>query len=163
MRAGRLALAEGLAATALEHWYFVGPFADPHFTARERTVGPEAGQLVHLNASYADGFGGEVQWRSLPPVVHSSSLPAPIRMPGDVATRSVNKTVAVFLCARVFVPTVAANEDEPAGHRPSSTLEAQLVGSTSSLASLRVNDVWLPPDRLVTGRRLRESSGRLVG
>eukprot|EP01048_Picozoa_sp_COSAG05_P013380 COSAG05_NODE_1420_length_4927_cov_7.611226_4_plen_54_part_00 len=42
-----LALAEGLAATALEHWAFIGPFADSHFTARDRTLGPEAGAAAN--------------------------------------------------------------------------------------------------------------------
>ena len=36
------------------------------------------------------------------------------------------------------------------------TLLAQLTGSTSSLAALRVNGVELAPDQIITGRSLRE-------
>jgi len=40
-----IALAEGLAETQLRHWTFIGPFDDAHFTARERSLGPEASFL----------------------------------------------------------------------------------------------------------------------
>eukprot|EP00937_MAST-01D_sp_MAST-1D-sp2_P000446 g446.t1 len=143
-------LAKGLAATALARWWFVGPFYDPHFTAGARTLEPESGDRVDLNMSYVDGFGGNTSWRALS-VERGDIVPSAIGMPPDAAARSANTTVVVFLCARVFVPPAP-------GGLGGGTLQAQLVGSSSSLAALRVNGAKLAPDRLITGRSLREFS-----
>ena len=119
-----------LAATALTRWWFVGPFYDPHFTARMRIVGPEAGAQVDLNASYEDGFGNNASRRVLS-IAGSTDVPKAIKMPPDAAARAANKTVVAFLCTRVFVPSLP-------GAMGGGTLLAQLTGSTSSLAALRV-------------------------
>jgi hypothetical protein len=145
-----LALAEGLAATALERWAFIGPFSDPHFTARNLTLGPEAGRTVNTSASYPDGFGGTASWQAGPAVVHSTGAPAAVRMSLHAASQSANRSVAVLFCASIFVPPSSSAKGS------SATLEAQLTGSTSSLASLRINGGALAPDRLINGRSLSE-------
>ena len=149
-----LSLAEGLASTALENWMFVGPFDDPHFTAGARIVGPESGTAVDLNVSYADGFGGNASWSPLP-AQRSDSVPLPVRMPPRAAACAINKTVAIFPCARFFVPLAP---EASGGASATSTVKAQLTGSTSGLACFRVNGATAPPDRLITGRTLSEFS-----
>ena len=85
-------------------------------------------------------------------MTHSRAVPAAMRMPSSAAARSVNRTVTVFWCSSIFVPVA------PGGAKNGSamTLQANLVGSTSSLASLRVNGAELAPDRLILGRSLVE-------
>ena len=98
-------LAKALVATALTRWWFAGPFYDPHFTAGTRVVGPEAGTRVDLSASYADEFGSNASWRVLS-IAGGTNVPNAISMPPDAAARAAIKSVAAFLCTRVFVPSL---------------------------------------------------------
>ena len=65
-----------------------------------------------------------------------------------------------FLDVHVFMPGCedASSSEASEEHRNGapSSYQALLVGSTSSLASLRLNGAELPPDRLITGRSLSE-------
>jgi hypothetical protein len=144
-------MAEGLAATVLNKWMFVGTFADDHFTAGNRTLGPERGPVVNYSASYPDGYGNSVSWQPLS-VTSWTGSPAPVRMPNAVAAQSVNKTTAFFLCTHVFVPLV---DGAP-------TVDMVITGSTSSLATVSVNGVVTLTDRLISGRTLDEFSRQAV-
>lgn len=127
---------------------FIGPFADDHFTAGDRTLGPEGGVWVNYSASYPDGYGGSVSWQPLSGQVWAGA-PTPVRMPVEAAARSVNRTVAMVLCTHVFVPAGGADSDGP-------TLDVVVTGSTSSLATVRVNNNIVANDRIVMGRTISE-------
>jgi hypothetical protein len=167
-----LALAGSLAVTQLRHWMFVGPFEDPHFTARERTVGPElsSGNLNYSQSFHADGSGRRLQWQSLE-VVANSSMAAPVamRMPQGVAVAAFNRTVAAVLCTHLFVPPAtldgAPQQEQQEQHSTTTgagatTLEVEMSGSVSGLSEIYLNGQAVAQDRLITGQLLSEISHR---
>ena len=150
-RRAYLALAEGLAATQLLHFMFVGPFQDPHFTARDRLLGPERTGLNYSD-TFDDGAGGVLRWRGLE-VAAGVAAPTAMRMPASAAAASANRTVAVVLCTHLFVR--AASPLAP-------SLDVLLRGSSSALAEITLNNDTVVSDRLITGLQLQEFSQRLT-
>jgi len=139
---------------------FIGPFADDHFTAGNRTLGPEAlhgKAAIDYNTTFPDGRGGTAGWGALPaPGASRRGAPHVVSMPALAAKASANKTVAVVLCTHVFVPILHGHGAGAAGEP--GTVEVQLTGSTASLATITVNGAQVLNDRVATGLRLREFS-----
>ena len=146
-----LQTAEGLAATQLTAWMFVGPFRDDHFTARDRVLGPELGEV-----NYSQTFPGEsgelLRWQPLS-VARGVAAPTAVRMPPAAAAQAANRTTAAVLSSHIFVPAVS-------GSPP--TLDLTLSGSTSALAEITLGNATVVSDRLITGRTLSEFSRRVT-
>ena len=139
-----LADAEGLAATQVLEWMWVGPFGDDHFTARDRALGPEAGP-VDYNETWRDG-GRTLAWEKLPaPPAGPRAAPALLPMPPAAAAFARNRTVAAVLCAHVYVDAGGAGP-----------VVAALSGTTSALAEVTLDGAPVLTDRLITGSQLRE-------
>eukprot|EP01052_Picozoa_sp_SAG31_P006192 SAG31_NODE_282_length_18516_cov_9.338600_10_plen_771_part_00 len=154
-----LTLAEGLAATQLRRWMFVGPFFDPHFTSRGRILGPEASPVNYVDDTFDGGEGRALRWKTLE-TSGAVAAPRAMRMPANASKASFNRTVAFFFCTHVYVPP-----DPSAAFGvhavPAKTMEVQLTGSTTALAEVYLNGKLVLNDRLVTGLLLQEFSRTL--
>ena len=138
-----LETAEGLARTQLRSWMLCGPFRDDNFTARDRVLGPEQGP-INYNASFDDGNGSQLHWQPIA-FPAAASAPRAMHLPAEMASQSLNRTIAVVLSTRIYVPGA-----------DNATLEAEISCSTSALAEISLNGKIVAHDRLVTGQLLRE-------
>jgi hypothetical protein len=138
-------LAVGLAQAQLLHWTFIGPFDDAHFTARERAFGPEV-DLLDYNQTFADGAGRTLRWQPVE-VLAGTAAPTGMLMPVAAAAASINRTVGAVVCTHISVPAASPG-----------TVDVLLVGSTSALATIMLNNQTVFDDRLITGLLLDEFS-----
>jgi len=105
---------------------------------------------LNYSDTFDDGAGRTLRWQVVE-VAAGKSAPTGMQMPVAAATASINHTVGAVACTHLSVSAATPG-----------SIDALLVGSSSALATITLNNQTVLTDRLITGLLLDEFSAPMT-